>query len=563
MVGAAVVHHDHLVVVGELAGGHVGHEGEARDGPGVVVGGEEDAEAGLLVGSRPCAPRGELEEQATLACASREGSTLARPASPPRPPRAATSPRPARPPGRRPRAQAPRLVAQGHPVEARRRGARPSARRSPAARAAARRPPGPPSPDRSSRLSTSRPGPSARSSRAPALGAHHLGSRARAPRSGHRPRPRGLRRASGAPPAAGRSRPSARERFAHRARRREAPAAWSTTRARPGAPRTSKSRTLGGAPISAGGAESREVGGDQREPARARAVGHPGPVQEEPAGAGAPLQPEAVDQVAAAAGRARPGSGGRRSRRPASRKLESDPRARVAHERAHVARSMAHSAVSMPGAQREGELAARGQAHARPRRRRSPWGTPTASAIQVATRTSVAKASGRGSRRGRPAPTGRSSSSPRPWASARPDEVGGGRLHEADAQAARGAPAIARKNAPGSTPAALMPGEGHAGAPRDEGIVALRRTSAPRPPRGSPKPRSRASVRAASARTRVSMRSPRRGPGRDPPPPGPGCRRTARSGWAAPAQTPAPVGCSRKETVRGSRKRPARTSGRA
>ena len=48
VVGAAVVDHDHLVVVGEGARGHVRDEGQARDGAGIVVGGEEDAQAVLV-----------------------------------------------------------------------------------------------------------------------------------------------------------------------------------------------------------------------------------------------------------------------------------------------------------------------------------------------------------------------------------------------------------------------------------------------------------------------------------------------------------------------------------
>ncbi len=45
VVGAAVVDDDDLVVIGELARGHVRNQGEAGDGPRVVVGGEEDGEA--------------------------------------------------------------------------------------------------------------------------------------------------------------------------------------------------------------------------------------------------------------------------------------------------------------------------------------------------------------------------------------------------------------------------------------------------------------------------------------------------------------------------------------
>ena len=62
----------------------------------------------------------------------------------------------------------------------------------------------------------------------------------------------------------------------------------------------------------------REVGGDERKARRPRAVPHSGPVEVEPAaGAGDPLQPQALDEIAAAQRRARPGSGGRRSPGPA------------------------------------------------------------------------------------------------------------------------------------------------------------------------------------------------------------------------------------------------------
>ena len=48
VVRAAVVDHDHLVVVGERPRRHVRHQRQARDGAGVVVGGKEDAETGFL-----------------------------------------------------------------------------------------------------------------------------------------------------------------------------------------------------------------------------------------------------------------------------------------------------------------------------------------------------------------------------------------------------------------------------------------------------------------------------------------------------------------------------------
>ena len=72
MVGAAVLDHDHLVVVGEVARGHVRDEGEARDGAGVVVGREEDAEAGLL-----CAHGGLDAETSEASTRPRGGSNRA------------------------------------------------------------------------------------------------------------------------------------------------------------------------------------------------------------------------------------------------------------------------------------------------------------------------------------------------------------------------------------------------------------------------------------------------------------------------------------------------------
>ena len=72
MVGAAVVDHDDLVVVGQLARGHVRDDRQAGDGPGVVVGGEEDAEAGLsaLMGRS-------MPKRGKLARALAEGQTRA------------------------------------------------------------------------------------------------------------------------------------------------------------------------------------------------------------------------------------------------------------------------------------------------------------------------------------------------------------------------------------------------------------------------------------------------------------------------------------------------------
>ena len=68
VVRAAVVDHDDLVVVRQLARGHVGDEGEARDGARVVVRGKEDGEAGPRWGQRM-----------TVARRSAEGQTFARP----------------------------------------------------------------------------------------------------------------------------------------------------------------------------------------------------------------------------------------------------------------------------------------------------------------------------------------------------------------------------------------------------------------------------------------------------------------------------------------------------
>src|SRR5262249_39616235 len=91
-VGSDFDDYDDLVVGGERARGHVGDEDEARDRPRVVVGGEEDGEAGVLGGQRLVrAPLHPKAKQGTLARGLAQGQTAARRSGTP-----GLSPRPAR-----------------------------------------------------------------------------------------------------------------------------------------------------------------------------------------------------------------------------------------------------------------------------------------------------------------------------------------------------------------------------------------------------------------------------------------------------------------------------------